>query len=165
MLDDSNRPATADEAYNTELMSRRRVLRGTAAGVAAIGTAGVGIGTVGTRTAAARRYDLRRVRSDTPGQSVIEDVVLVHDRRVVREDVFYRSVSLADYAMKYDRQRIAVSAADDWGWDAPVFGRQMGSDRTRRLLPEFDLPFYWSVRAVKPLAIKVWTETDPGRGD
>jgi len=152
---------TGGEGNSSKTASRRRFLRGAIAGVATVST-------IGTKTTAAtRRYRVRRLRTDTPGQSAIEDIELIHDRRLFGEDVFCVVVTLTDYAMRYDRQRLAVSAAENWAWNwnEPVIDRSTGGEGTRRLLSDIEMPVFQTPRAMEPIAIKAWTETDPGRGD
>jgi len=148
-----------DGDEDTEI-SRRRFVRETVAGsgVVALGTAGAG-----TETAAAtRRYDTRRLRTRTPGQSVIEAVEFVHDRRLFGEDVFFIGVTLADYALRYDRQRVTVSKAENWEWNTSAMDRSVDDQRTHRTLDNFDIPALRTPRLFEPVAIKVWTEPSDG---
>lgn len=148
------------EGERIKTTDRRRFVRATAAGVAAIGAFGTGT------AAATRRYQTRRLRTETPGQSVIENIELVHDRRLFGEDVFYASVRLTDYAVRYDRQRVVVSSAKNWGWNwnGAAMDRSTGDERERRFLSDVDIPALRTPMAMKPFSVKVWTETDPGQG-
>jgi hypothetical protein len=118
MLDSISTRFTNDDADETtsesETRSRRRFLRRTATGVGAITTVGAGTGTA----AATRRYEVRRLRTRTPGQPAIEDVELVHDRRLFGEDVvFHRGVA--------HQLRSAVRSAVGHGLE----GRELGVGR------------------------------------
>ena len=165
MLDSISTRFTNDDADETtsesETRSRRRFLRRTATGVGAITTVGAGTGTA----AATRRYEVRRLRTRTSGQPAIEDVELVHDRRLFGEDVFFIGVSPTNYALRYDRQWVTVSRAENWEWDASAMDRSVGDQRTHRILHSFDIPALQTPRLFEPIAIKVWTKTDPGQGD